>query len=688
MIADNIISECSYGVWMAECLPVVSSNALSHSTEDTEGLRIPFVQEGWADPVYSNNILSGTVWPTIGVVGSVGYDTSWEDVDNLPYTLLDDVTIDSSAVLTVAPSVVVKFKYESTNDYKVCLFVNGLLDAQGSPGNEVIFTSMRDDSYGGDSNGDDVYPPAETSPTGGDWGYIKVANGASDLHDCLFRYGGYKDHGSSNYYNYMVWVNNSYPSIRDCTFEHCFSNGTNLHYYGYQSGPTSPEITGNTITGGSTGIHVIGNGIGTTPSLIDNVIHSTSAQGLHCTGLVEGTDIRYNALFDNSIGLYLESGYGDVHNSNFIDNESFAVSNVSGTVLSATDNYWGSPTGPSHPSNPDGEGDQVSDDVDFVPYASGPFDLLESPKIAIHPSTLYVELFPGEAQIDTLLFENIGEQPLSFQTYEATRGQRTNVPWLSVDPISGTIPGGAHLNTEVMFVSSDLEDDTYLAALVVESNDPENSLVVVPVTMDVNHVFLRGPAFGDTLMVGQEYAIHWDLEDEEQVQSVDLSYSTDGGLSYPHEIAVGIPPSDPFEWSVSEPLGDECLLKILAHFIGGDDYEDISSGFFTIVSDPTQVEDGLPIQAVTLSQNFPNPFNPKTTFSFALPDAAIVKLEVYDLSGALVARVLPLSRIERGHHTVEWIAEDPAGRPLASGVYLFRLQSDHEVLTRKLILLK
>ncbi|MEW6752020.1 MAG: FG-GAP-like repeat-containing protein [Candidatus Latescibacterota bacterium] len=75
-------------------------------------------------------------------------------------------------------------------------------------------------------------------------------------------------------------------------------------------------------------------------------------------------------------------------------------------------------------------------------------------------------------------------------------------------------------------------------------------------------------------------------------------------------------------------------------------------------------------------QVYPNPANPVTTVRYALPDAeAAVDLAVYDLLGQRVRTLLRRVVTETGAHTVAWSGVDDAGRSLASGVYLVRLQA-------------
>ena len=88
-----------------------------------------------------------------------------------------------------------------------------------------------------------------------------------------------------------------------------------------------------------------------------------------------------------------------------------------------------------------------------------------------------------------------------------------------------------------------------------------------------------------------------------------------------------------------------------------------------------------------LEQNFPNPFNPATTIRYRLPEAGGVSLEVYNLVGQRAA-ILVDEHQPAGSHTLIWDGRDDSGRPVASGVYVYRLRAGDAVETRKLVLLK
>ncbi len=95
-----------------------------------------------------------------------------------------------------------------------------------------------------------------------------------------------------------------------------------------------------------------------------------------------------------------------------------------------------------------------------------------------------------------------------------------------------------------------------------------------------------------------------------------------------------------------------------------------------------------PAALLALDQNRPNPFNPSTTISFTLPGECAVRLEVYDVSGRLVARLLDGKRLGAGAHNVEWNGRDASGRSAASGIYVYRLTAGRETISRKMVLLR
>lgn len=96
----------------------------------------------------------------------------------------------------------------------------------------------------------------------------------------------------------------------------------------------------------------------------------------------------------------------------------------------------------------------------------------------------------------------------------------------------------------------------------------------------------------------------------------------------------------------------------------------------------TDIEDDELVNGYELRQNYPNPFNPSTQISFTLPQASNVSLTVYNVIGQRVA-VLANEVLQSGQHSYQFDASN-----LASGMYLYRLQTDNFSQVRKMTLIK
>lgn len=88
-----------------------------------------------------------------------------------------------------------------------------------------------------------------------------------------------------------------------------------------------------------------------------------------------------------------------------------------------------------------------------------------------------------------------------------------------------------------------------------------------------------------------------------------------------------------------------------------------------------------------LDQNCPNPFNPTTRITFALPVQSTVRLIIYDLLGRRV-RELWAEELPAGYHAITWDGTNDKGRAVSSGVYLYRLVAGDFDHSRKMIMLK
>ncbi len=114
----------------------------------------------------------------------------------------------------------------------------------------------------------------------------------------------------------------------------------------------------------------------------------------------------------------------------------------------------------------------------------------------------------------------------------------------------------------------------------------------------------------------------------------------------------------------------------------------------SLVSDSPSPANGEPIELiptrVALYQNTPNPFgaqNKNTTIRFDLPQLSPVKLQVFDTSGRLV-RTLVDETLAAGQHRADWDGRDLNEFQVGSGVYFYKLEMDHKLYSKQLLILK
>jgi len=114
--------------------------------------------------------------------------------------------------------------------------------------------------------------------------------------------------------------------------------------------------------------------------------------------------------------------------------------------------------------------------------------------------------------------------------------------------------------------------------------------------------------------------------------------------------------------------GAEQDIQVIAY----DQYRNSVSASSTV----TSVAESAPLAAkkYDLLPNYPNPFNPETEISYRLPETSQVSVTVYSMRGELV-RVLESTKKNAGQYHVRWDGTDAQGQPVASGIYLYRLEA-------------
>ena len=332
--ADVIIESCVfshsglYGVLTDGASPTITDCTF------TECERFPIYQRSLDSfPNYSGNVFIDNAYRGVLLAsGTIGRSGIWQN-PGIPYVVstfggLGVLEIARDTTLVLEPGTVVKFINPEGR-----LDVYGELHAEGTPLSLVTFTSYANDWAGGDSNGDGD----ETSPAPGDFSgirFLSSGSAASFLSCCAVSFGGQGREGTASVYLSMD-VN---ALFNTCLFAHSLQ-------IGIAAVNADPMLLGCFFIGNKTA-----------------VLCKDSAQPVmdHC---------------------------------NFFQNSQYAVKNESvRTAVRARECFWGHETGPSDTSddtstgglyNPYGQGDRVSDGVDYSNFLQ---ELFWGPTFSIRPN--------------------------------------------------------------------------------------------------------------------------------------------------------------------------------------------------------------------------------------------------------------------------------------------------------------
>jgi len=92
-------------------------------------------------------------------------------------------------------------------------------------------------------------------------------------------------------------------------------------------------------------------------------------------------------------------------------------------------------------------------------------------------------------------------------------------------------------------------------------------------------------------------------------------------------------------------------------------------------------------ERLTLDQNYPNPFNPTTAISYGLSMSSRVRLQIMNTRGQIV-RTLVDGDKPAGWYTVTWDGKNESGQQVASGIYLYLIQTDEGSVLKKMTLIR
>ena len=93
------------------------------------------------------------------------------------------------------------------------------------------------------------------------------------------------------------------------------------------------------------------------------------------------------------------------------------------------------------------------------------------------------------------------------------------------------------------------------------------------------------------------------------------------------------------------------------------------------------------VDQFSVLSNYPNPFNPVTTITYFNENPSMINLEIYDINGKLVNTLIS-GEMQTGQFNIDWNGKDNIGNDVTSGLYIVKLKSDFDVVTKKITLLR
>jgi hypothetical protein len=562
----------------------------------------------------SGDSISGTTFKAIGVLENetLVQDTTlsqrtFAGIKNIPF-LFGNYTVANNSILTIKPGVILKF-FPGTG-----LTVNKGLVAVGNSqaDSTIVFTDLRDDFYGNDTNSDSSL----TSPT-------------------TYTY-------SPNYW-YPGWNGITFGSqslAPNCILKHVIIR------YAALSNSNGAAITLNTAS----------------PTVTYSSFNN-----------------NYNAIIANGASNPV------VNYCDFAKNTNWGINNVGQAFnIDATNNWWGSNTGPTVADNPGGTGQKVSTMVNYLPFLNSG---------AMNPLTGDVSLNGQVQAFDASLILKWAVDPITnplnaIQQQVADVSGNGTITAMDASLILQYVVGQVSIFPAEFQQKAAPTMDLYKSATVAAATISEGIVdrgKLVTITLS---------AGGLKNVYGADIALTYDRDQlspvsitatGEAANAVTASSMKDGMLRIELASANGIN-SDGALFEITFQAADDIRGNIKSPIAFSkfqinemDMRAQTSNGDINIKGKPV---------SFGLDQNYPNPFNPSTTISYQVPDdGQHVKIDIYNMAGQLV-RTLVDGNQAAGEYKAVWDGRNAYGQQVSTGTYFFRMMANNFVSVKKMLLVK
>jgi len=195
------------------------------------------------------------------------------------------------------------------------------------------------------------------------------------------------------------------------------------------------------------------------------------------------------------------------------------------------------------------------------------------------------------------------------------------------------------------------------------------------------------PSFPENLTAVQgeseSILLNWAVSPEKDFQYFNIYRNTENFFDNSSEVISGTTENNFNDTNIE--YGTTYFYAVKAVDFSGN-MSDYSMPASVSVTSINGTENNIP-NIYFMKQNYPNPFNPATVISYGLPQAANVKITIYDVAGREIFKLVN-EKQNAGKYTAKWDGLDKSGRKAASGLYIYKIEAGHFSKTNKMILIR
>ena len=247
--------------------------------------------------------------------------------------------------------------------------------------------------------------------------------------------------------------------------------------------------------------------------------------------------------------------------------------------------------------------------------------------------------------------------------------------WMFMNNINAMLYNGNSSKVSLNINTEDLEDGLYSLDLKINSNDPNHSVILIPVKLTVGNIIPVELVSFNASVKNNLVTVNWTTATETNNSGFEIERKSDSKSWEKVGFVNG-------KGSTTEKQSYQ-FIDVLDN-VKGDrvTYRLKQIDYDGKTSFSKSVEVLFAPTNFSLEQNYPNPFNPTTTISFGLPTKSNVSIKVFNSLGQMVDQLIN-GEYEAGYHSILFNASN-----LSSGIYYYRLETEGFSQIKKMALIK